>query len=101
MAGKLVYSKTLDYGVTPVTTGAWVQIEPSLPANVRKIEVFDSSGSVIELAYGPAGSETMAIILAPGGRTLEPCLLNMGMALSLRALDANASSGQFVLNAFY
>lgn len=101
MAGKLVYSKTLDYGVTPVTTAAWVQIEPNLPNNVRFVEIFDSSGSVMLLSYGPAASETLALQVQPGGNKIEPCLLNKGMALSLKALDADATTGQFVLNAFY
>lgn len=99
--GKLVFSIRNDYAVTPVTTGAYVQIHASIPANARIVEIFDSSGSTLQFSYGPAGSEVVALNVVPGGNELRPCLLNQGMALSLKAIDASATVGEFVLNAFY
>ena len=100
-ANKLVHSVRVDYSVTPVTTAAFVQIESSVPKNVRAVEVFDSSGSTLQLAYGPTGSEVLALQIIPGGNELRPLLLNLGLPLSLKAIDADALVGECVLNFFY
>lgn len=101
MAGKLVWSLRHDYTITPVTTAAFVELEPSLPKNVRRLEIFDSSGETLELAYGPSGSETMALQIVPGGNEYRDCLLNMGMRISIKALSNDASVGELTINAFY
>jgi hypothetical protein len=99
-AAHLVHSIRYDYAV-PVTTAAYVEISSSLPKNCRFVEIFDSSGSTMELAYGPAGSEVKAINIIPGGNELRPLILNAGMRLSLKAISANATAGECTINFFY
>lgn len=89
-----------DYSSTNVTTGAWVQLSASLTHDVSEIEIFDSSGSTLQLAYGPVSGEVvLPFDIMPGGNAPRRVLLNKGMRLSIRAIDADATSGEFVLNA--
>ena len=45
-----------DYSVTAVTNSAFVELDSALNNHVTEIEIFDSSGAVVELAIGAAGS---------------------------------------------
>lgn len=97
----LVHSIRHDYVANPVDSVSYFQIESDLPNNVRAVEIFDSSGSTVELAYGPAGSEVRAIQIVPGGNELRPLILNRGMALSLKSLSADAVAGECTINFYY
>lgn len=90
-----------DYLSTPVTTSAYTQLSSALPANVRELQVFDSSGSTLTLAYGPPGSEVVAVVLLPGASERTPCILNAGQRLSIKAVDVDATNGELVINGFY
>jgi hypothetical protein len=89
-----------SYSVTPVTTGAYVQILASTAAAINRLYIFDSSGSAIILATGASGSEVDQLYIGPGGSD-APYELNIasGTRLALKALDTNASVGQFILTA--
>lgn len=88
-----------DYSTTPVTKLAFVTLVASLPSDVTQLEIFDSSGSVLELAYGPVGSEVVFHRVTPGGNTLPvQTLLNKGMSIYIRAVDVDATTGQLVMN---
>lgn len=91
------------YGTTPVTTAAYVELSPSLPANLKELEIFDTSQSVLQLAIGPSGSEVdLPFMVLPGGNVPSRvnCLLNAGMRLSIKAVDQNATSGQLIINGY-
>lgn len=99
-----VYTNTTlfrqDYTVTPVTTGAWVQIIASTAAAIKQLYIFDSSGSVIELGIGGAGSEVAKIYIPPGGSSVGwPLTIPAGTRVSIRALDVDATVGQIVITA--
>jgi hypothetical protein len=89
-----------DYTVTPVTTGAWVQIIASTSATIKQLYIFDSSGSVMQLGVGGAGSEVAKINIPPGGSSVGwPLTITAGTRLSIRALDVDATVGQIVITA--
>lgn len=88
-----------DYTV-PVTTGAWTQLVASLSAAVTAVEIFDSSGQVLELGVGGAGSETRTVLVFPGGNGKIPVAYASGARVSIRAVSANATVGLSVIN-FY
>jgi hypothetical protein len=89
-----------NYAVTPVTTGAYVQILASTSAVINRLYIFDSSGSAIILATGAAGSEIDKLYIGPGGNDAPYELaIPINTRISLKALDTNASVGQFVLTA--
>lgn len=87
-----------DYTSTGLNTVAWTQLVASLGSDVNEIEIFDSSGSVIEFGVGASGTESRQFFVMPGGSGRFSCLLNKGMRLSLRAVDTNANTGQVCIN---
>lgn len=89
------------YASTNVTTGAWVQLDSALDETVNAIEVFDSCGSVLKLGYGASGSELeLKFYILPGGNGRVPIQIPKGARLVIRAVDANCTAGQLVIN-FY
>lgn len=100
-----VHSLRVDYAVTAVGTGAWVEIEDSMPRNCNRVEIYDSGVAAavaqdMRLGYGPSGSEQDALRIVPGGNGFVPLLLNEGMRLVVRAVSAQPTSGTLILN-FY
>jgi hypothetical protein len=91
-----------DYTSTSVTTSAYVQLDAALDQDVRSIEVFDSSGSVLKLALGASGSEVdIPFHIVPGGTTVPVAFIAArGDRLSIRAVDASATTGQLVINLY-
>lgn len=96
-----VYTFRNNYATTPVTTAAYVEMIANLSVNCREIEVFDSSGQTINLAYGPAGSEVVACQIIPGGNGRIPVMLNKGMRIALKAISANCTVGECTINFYY
>lgn len=95
-----VSSLRLDYTVTNVTTGAWVEINPNLVTDVNELEIFDGSGQTMELGYGAAGAEQRALLIIQGGNGQVAQILNKTMRLAVRAVSGTANSGELTIN-FY
>ena len=89
-----------SYSVTPVTTAAYVQLVASMPAAVKEVEIFDSSGETLVLAIGGAGAEADKAYIFPGGNGRIPLQIASGARLSVKAVSANATSGELTIN-FY
>lgn len=93
-----------DYGATNVTTSAWVEITSAIPAAATHMHIFDSSGSVLKLSTGASGSEAASELnfyIIPGGmEILLPIELAKSKRLAAKAVDANATDGQLVINFF-
>ncbi len=88
-----------DYTV-PVTTAAYTQIVASTAVATKSLQLFDSSGKVLVVAFGAAASEVDQFYIMPGGNGNVPCEIPAGTRISIKAVDANATSGQLVIN-FY
>lgn len=88
------------YTGTPVTTGAYLQVIASTTSVINAVEIFDSSGQTLALAFGGAGSEVNQIIIYPGGNGRVPLRIPSGTRVSVIALSATASSGELDIN-FY
>jgi hypothetical protein len=91
-----------DYSSVNVTTSAYVQLDDALNHDVRGISAFDSSGKTLKLALGASGSEVdIPHYIPPGGTDgVVPIKASRGDRLSIRAVDATASSGVIILNLF-
>lgn len=87
-----------DYSVTPVTTGAYVQLVASLSQDIKELEIFDSSGQTLAIATGGAGSEVDRFYIIPGGngRVIEN--IPSGTRVSVIAISANATVGELTIN---
>jgi len=90
----------LDYSVTNVTTGAYEQIIASVPATANKMEIFDSSGQTLKIAFGAAAAEVDQFLVFPGGN--GPIDINVPAAtrISIQAVSALADAGEISIN-FY
>lgn len=89
-----------DYTSTAVTTGAWVELIASTSALITELDIFDSSGSTLELGIGAAASEARLILVTPGGNGKLPVAINAGTRISIRAVSGNASVGELDINFF-
>jgi len=91
-----------DYGTTPVTTGAWVQVLAATANKTVKANIFDSSGCLIELGTGAAASEVRKLLITPGGPGMIEVQIPAATRLSVRAVNTsvsgNATSGFLAIN---
>lgn len=85
---------TLAYATTNVTTSAYVVLVTSLPISASHVLVCDTSTKLVKIAVGATGSE-YDIFTAPisGCATIGPKYLKAGIQLSIKAIDANATTG--------
>ena len=88
----------LDYGTTPITTAAYVQLIASTPLDINYLSIFDSSGSGMILAVGAPGSEVDQLYVPPGGSVGGYDLFIIaGSRIAYKALTANATSGNLII----
>ncbi len=91
-----------NYGVTNVTTAAWVQLIASLPAAASRVEIFDSSGEILELGVGAAAAESRVTVIQPGGNGVISLSFNAADRISVRAITANCTTaGTYLILTFY
>jgi hypothetical protein len=94
-------STRLDYSVTNVTTGAWVQLIADTGAKATKgITLFDGGGYAMELGIGAAASEARTLLIPPGGFN---GVIHLGIPansrLSIRAIGAaTVDAGEIDIN---
>lgn len=81
------------------SAGAFTQVVASLAADVKKIQIADTSGSFIGVYTGPASSEALKFIFGPGSDSTIDVNIPSGTRISLRSMEASApTSGSIVLN---
>ena len=90
----------IDYASTSVSTAAYTQVIASTAAEADVVEIFDSSGQVLVLATGAAGSEADKFYIFPGGNGRVPLLIPAGTRIAIKAIDGNATAGQFLINLY-
>jgi len=88
-----------DYTVN-VTTAAYVQLIASTAAAYQEIEIFDSSGQTLKIAFGAAASEVDKFLVFPGGNGRIKRNVPIGTRISIRAVSATASVGEISLNLY-
>lgn len=89
-----------DYSSASVTTSAYTQLIASTAAAYSAIEIFDSSGQTLKIAIGGAGSEIDQFLVFPGGNGWIPFSVASGSRISIKAVSANATSGEISLNLY-
>lgn len=92
---------TLSYASTNVTTGAYVTLVASTTIPVTQLLITDSSGALVKLAVGVAGSE-VDICQMPISTTIVVPVesisnIPVGSRLSLKAISGTASTGYAVV----
>lgn len=96
---RVVYSPS-----APVTTSAYTELFASTAQPVNRISVFDSSGQTLVLAVGLASGASTAIIdqilIPPGGGDF-PLNISQASQVWIKAVSANATTGELDLNLFF
>ena len=99
-ASPVKFFNRLDYTLTNVTTGAYVELIASTSDKVQYMELFDSSGQTLKIAIGGAGSEVDKFIIFPGGNNKIIVDIPAGSRVAIRALSATANAGESSINFF-
>lgn len=93
-----------DMTGNPITTAAWATLVAAVGKACTAVEIFNPSGSTIQLSLGAAGQELTALIpytVLPGGSSiLLPIEISSGKRISAKAVDQNATTGIFTMNLF-
>ena len=89
-----------DYTSTSVSTATYLEIVGSTAADVKAIDIFDSSGQTLVLAVGPAASEVDKFLITPGGVDKVPVIIPSGSRISVKAVSALADAGEISINLY-
>jgi hypothetical protein len=87
-----------DYSNSSVST-SWAELTASSPL-VSKIQVFDSSGSILYLGIGASGSEVISLVIIPGGNGYIDFKIPAGSRVSIRTASGSVSAGNLIINLF-
>ncbi len=88
----------LSYSSTNVTTSAYVQLVASSPITASKLQVCDTSTKILKIASGAVSSETDLFTVQVSGCVVLPYFLVAGTRLSIKAVDASATTGYNTLS---
>ena len=89
-----------DYSSANVGTTSWVALTKSNDDHANRLEIFDSSGQLMEIGYGAAGSETAVFYVMPGGNGVVDIIVPKETDIHVRGVDGAASAGILAINAF-
>lgn len=86
---------SLSYSSTNVGTSAYVTLVASTPINTSQLLICDTSGKILKIASGAANSEVDLFTVPVSSCMLFPLapVLPSGTRLSIKAIDASATSG--------
>lgn len=96
----LVQTITLNYASTNVTTSAFTQLIASTSHVYQLFEIYDNSGSIMELAFGGSGSEVVQFSIPKGGNGQVRLYCAASTRISIKAVSANATSDYLVINLY-
>lgn len=88
----------LSYTSTNVTTSAYTTLVASADTSYGRIEILDTSGKILKIAIGAEGSEIDICSVAVSGTIVIPYFIAAGSRISIKAIDASATSGYNVLS---
>lgn len=87
---------TIPFGTEAANPGTF----PSTPISVSKLQITDTTGKILKIAYGDSGSEVDMYTNAPSGTIVISKYFPPNVRLSVRAIDSsnNASSGYIAVS---
>jgi len=80
-----------------VSTSAYTTLVSSTPS-FSKIQILDTSGKILKLAIGAVGSEVDICSCPLSSSIIVPIYVPAGQRLSIKAIDANATTGYNVVS---
>jgi hypothetical protein len=90
---------TLSYAGTNVTTGAYVTFG-NAPITSGTIIICDNSGQIVKVAFGSVGNEVDQLTAPISSCMQVPLTINVnsGTRISLKAVNASATTGYSVIS---
>lgn len=89
----------IDYSVSNVTTAAYTTVIAST-GSAQEVEIFDSNGFTMLLAFGAAASEVDQIYVVPGGNGRIKLKVPASTRISIKAVVQTANVGEFTINLY-
>lgn len=89
-----------NYVTSPITTAAYIEVLAATSVDIKMLEIYDGSSSIMVLAIGPVGFEIDILYIIPGGNGQVKYTIPAGTRLSVKAVSANAINGELVINAY-
>lgn len=89
---------SLDFDINNVSDTAYEEVLASTPFNVRKVQIFMSSGAPLLLAFGAVGSEQDKLIVIPGGNGFIDFAIPEATRLSVKSMGGIVDSGSLIMN---
>src|SRR5271157_3231104 len=96
-----VATYSINYVSTNVTTLAWLQLDAATTQEYDFLCIYDTSGSILKIAIGAAGSEVLQFYIPVGGNGCFPTVIPIGSRIAIEADNANATTGMLRINALY
>jgi len=90
----------IDYTGSPVNTTTYTELTPATSDISKRIEIHDSSGQSLVLAFGATGFEVDQIYIPVGGNGQILLSIPMGTRLSVKAVSNDATSGELLVNLY-
>lgn len=90
---------TRDYASSGLSAATWTEIIASTSAECKEIEIFDSSGEILELGTGTAASEVRQMYIFPGGNGRVRLKIASGTRVAIKCASA-VSTGNFIINTY-
>lgn len=100
----LPYRQVFNSSTLAIKSNAYYELVSSTVKGVASISVLNTGIHPLELAFGPAGSEVVQIILPkdmPQAPVVIPVQAGYGIRISAISLDADNDNGELELNICY
>lgn len=89
-----------EYSVNSVDTSTYYELVAATASAYSAVEIFDSSGQTMVLAFGATGFEIDQFLIFPGGNGRLTFTVPSGSRVTVKAISATASAGEICIN-FY
>lgn len=87
------------YASTNVTTSAYVQLTAATTVPSTAVIVSDTSGKILKIAIGASGHEVDKLYIGPSELGVRyPLIVPKGSRISVKAIDASATTGYLLLS---
>jgi hypothetical protein len=87
-----------SYASSNVSTSAYTTLVVATPIAVSHLQIVDTSGELLQLAYGLAGSEIPFAVTPIGGTVVLPIQLPAGVRIAAKAITNTAANGYNALS---
>lgn len=80
------------------SVGAWVTVIAATTADIKRIQLYDTTGRFLNLAVGAPASEVIEVTLGPGNDSSIDVDIPSGSRISIRSAEAAPVAGNVAIN---